>query len=99
MRLYPKLVPIIAREVIQRLSAEHDIEVEAIRASDAFSIAAHSSRRFLMVRPSPAIVRVLTRSQGSTGRGGSTGSDPSSEQPTRRTASRVDRPIMEAPAS
>ena len=35
MRLYPKLVPIIAREVIQRLSAEHDIEVEAIRASDA----------------------------------------------------------------
>src|SRR5215216_5952557 len=35
MRLYPKLVPIIAREVIQRLSAENDIEVEAIRASDA----------------------------------------------------------------
>ena len=35
MRLYPKLVPTIAREVIQRLSAEHDIEVEAIRASDA----------------------------------------------------------------
>ena len=35
MRLYPKLVPIIAREVIQRLSAENDIEVEPIRASDA----------------------------------------------------------------
>ena len=35
MRLYPKLVPIIAREIIQRLSAENDIEVEPIRASDA----------------------------------------------------------------
>src|SRR5689334_13544313 len=35
MRLYPKLVPIIAREVIQRLTQDHDIEVEPIRASDA----------------------------------------------------------------
>jgi hypothetical protein len=35
MKLYPKLVPIIAREVIQRLTQENDIEVEPIRASDA----------------------------------------------------------------
>ncbi|HEY0880254.1 MAG TPA: DUF507 family protein [Archangium sp.] len=35
MRLYPKLVPIIAREVIQRLTAEKDIEVDPIRVSDA----------------------------------------------------------------
>ncbi|MFZ5445970.1 MAG: DUF507 family protein [Myxococcota bacterium] len=35
MRLYPKLVPIIAREVIQRLTQDNDIEVEPIRVSDA----------------------------------------------------------------
>ncbi len=35
MRLYPKLVPIIAREIIQRLTQENDIEVEAIRVADA----------------------------------------------------------------
>ncbi|HEY1086633.1 MAG TPA: DUF507 family protein [Archangium sp.] len=35
MRLYPKLVPIIAREVVQRLTAEKDIEVDPIRVSDA----------------------------------------------------------------
>ena len=35
MRLYPKLVPIIAREVIQKLTQDNDIEVEPIRASDA----------------------------------------------------------------
>ena len=35
MRLYPKLVPIIAREIIQRLMQENDIEVEAIRVADA----------------------------------------------------------------
>jgi uncharacterized protein len=35
MRLYPKLVPIIAREIIQRLTAENDIEVEPIRISEA----------------------------------------------------------------
>lgn len=35
MRLYPKLVPIIAREIIQKLTQENDIEVEPIRVSDA----------------------------------------------------------------
>ncbi len=35
MRLYPKLVPIIAREIIDRLAKEKDIEVEPIRMADA----------------------------------------------------------------
>jgi hypothetical protein len=35
MRVYPKLVPIIAREVVQRLMQEGDIEVEAMRVADA----------------------------------------------------------------
>ncbi|MEW6433656.1 MAG: DUF507 family protein [Myxococcota bacterium] len=35
MRVYPKLVPIIAREVIQRLTQDGDIEVEPIRVADA----------------------------------------------------------------
>jgi uncharacterized protein len=35
MRLYPKLVPIIARELIQRLTADGDLEVEPIRVADA----------------------------------------------------------------
>ncbi len=35
MRLYPKLVPIIAREVIDRLSKDKDVEVEATRIADA----------------------------------------------------------------
>ena len=35
MRLYPKLVPIIARELIQRLTTDGDLEVEAIRVADA----------------------------------------------------------------
>jgi hypothetical protein len=35
MRVYPKLVPIIAREIIQRLMQDGDIEVEPIRVADA----------------------------------------------------------------
>jgi hypothetical protein len=35
MRLYPKLVPLIAREIIDRLAKDKDIEVEAIRMADA----------------------------------------------------------------
>jgi hypothetical protein len=35
MRLYPKLVPLIAREIVDRLAKEKDIEVEPIRISDA----------------------------------------------------------------
>lgn len=35
MRLYPKLVPLIAREVIGRLMQDGDIEVEPVRIADA----------------------------------------------------------------
>ncbi|MBM3430943.1 MAG: DUF507 family protein, partial [Bacteroidetes bacterium] len=35
MRLYPKVIPIISREVIAKLMAEGDLEVEALRIADA----------------------------------------------------------------
>jgi len=35
MRLYPKVIPIIAREIIQKLTQDNDIEVEPIRVADA----------------------------------------------------------------
>ena len=35
MRLYPKVIPIISREGIQRLMQDGDIEVEAMRVADA----------------------------------------------------------------
>ena len=35
MRLYPKVIPIIAREVVQRLMQDQDIEVETMRIADA----------------------------------------------------------------
>ena len=35
MRLYPKVIPAIAREVVQTLSNEGDIEVEPLRIADA----------------------------------------------------------------
>ena len=35
MRLYPKVIPIISREVIQRLMQEGDVEVETMRIADA----------------------------------------------------------------
>lgn len=35
MRLYPKLVPIIAREIIERLKHDGDVEIEPIRVADA----------------------------------------------------------------
>ena len=35
MRLYPKVIPIIAREVIQRLMQDGDVEVETMRIADA----------------------------------------------------------------
>jgi hypothetical protein len=35
MRLYPKLVPLIAREIIDRLAKDKDVEVEPIRMADA----------------------------------------------------------------
>jgi len=35
MRLYPKVIPIISREIIQKLTQEADIEVEPMRVNDA----------------------------------------------------------------
>ncbi len=35
MRLYPKVIPIIAREVVQRLMQDGDVEVETMRIADA----------------------------------------------------------------
>lgn len=35
MRLYPKVIPIISREVVQKLMQDGDIEVEALRIADA----------------------------------------------------------------
>lgn len=35
MRLYPKVIPIISREVVQKLMQDGDIEVETMRIADA----------------------------------------------------------------
>lgn len=35
MRIYPKVIPIVSREVIQKLTADGDIEVEPMRIADA----------------------------------------------------------------
>ena len=35
MRIYPKVIPIISREVIQKLTGDSDIEVEPMRVADA----------------------------------------------------------------
>ena len=35
MRLYPKVIPTIAREVIQTLMQDGDVEIETLRISDA----------------------------------------------------------------
>jgi uncharacterized protein len=35
MRLYPKVIPIISREVVQKLMQDGDIEVETLRIADA----------------------------------------------------------------
>jgi hypothetical protein len=35
MRLYPKVIPIISREVVQRLMQDADVEVEPMRVADA----------------------------------------------------------------
>lgn len=35
MRLYPKVIPIISREVIQQLMQDGDVEVETLRIADA----------------------------------------------------------------
>ncbi len=35
MRIYPKVIPIVSREIIQKLTADGDIEVETMRIADA----------------------------------------------------------------
>lgn len=35
MRLYPKLIPVISREIISKLTQDGDLEVEAMRIADA----------------------------------------------------------------
>ena len=35
MRLYPKVIPIISREIVQRLMQDGDVEVEPMRIADA----------------------------------------------------------------
>lgn len=35
MRLYPKVIPVISREVIQKLMQDGDVEVETMRVADA----------------------------------------------------------------
>lgn len=47
MRVYPKLVPIIAREIVQQLTQEGDIEVEVMRAADAEMDLAAIMREYL----------------------------------------------------
>jgi hypothetical protein len=47
MRLYPKVIPAIAREVIQTLTKEGDIEVETLRLADAEMDMAAIMREYL----------------------------------------------------
>jgi len=47
MRLYPKVIPAIAREVIQTLTRENDIEVETLRIADAEMDMAAIMREYL----------------------------------------------------
>jgi hypothetical protein len=47
MRLYPKVIPIIAREAVQKLMQESDIEVEALRIADAEMDLAAIMREYL----------------------------------------------------
>ena len=35
MRLYPKVIPIISREIVQKLTQDGDVEVEPMRVADA----------------------------------------------------------------
>ena len=35
MRIYPKVIPIISREIVQKLAQEGDVEVEPMRVNDA----------------------------------------------------------------
>lgn len=47
MRLYPKVIPTLAREVVQTLMADGDIEVETLRIADAEMDMAAIMREYL----------------------------------------------------
>src|SRR5437879_12661237 len=47
MRLYPKVIPIIAREAVQKLMQESDVEVETLRIADAEMDLAAIMREYL----------------------------------------------------
>ena len=47
MRLYPKVIPIIAREIIAKLTSEKDVEIEAMRVNDAEMDMAAIMREYL----------------------------------------------------
>jgi hypothetical protein len=47
MRLYPKVIPAIAREVVQTLMSDGDIEVETLRIADAEMDMAAIMREYL----------------------------------------------------
>src|SRR5918912_516467 len=47
MRLYPKVIPTIAREVVQMLMQDGDVEIETLRISDAEMDAAAVMKEYL----------------------------------------------------
>jgi hypothetical protein len=47
MRLYPKVIPTIAREVVQTLMQDSDVEIETLRISDAEMDAAAVMKEYL----------------------------------------------------
>src|ERR671935_3109642 len=47
MRLYPKVIPTIAREVVQTLMQDGDVEIETLRISDAEMDAAAVMKEYL----------------------------------------------------
>src|SRR5436309_13039862 len=47
MRLYPKVIPIIAREIIAKLTSEKDVEIEPMRVNDAEMDMAAIMREYL----------------------------------------------------
>jgi uncharacterized protein len=47
MKLYPKLIPAVAREIVERLTKDSDIEVEPLRVGDAEMDMASIMREYL----------------------------------------------------
>jgi uncharacterized protein len=57
MRLYPKVIPTIAREVVQTLMQDGDIEVETLRTREALERRGYDHSRFNQVKREMADVR------------------------------------------